>query len=151
MPLSILSELLKCTAFSSLFGAWLGLFFAENGELSLTEQVFYYAQHFLVAFVAPLVLIKGGRYGVGEWKAWWVGFVGFSWYMRWVLTPVSGFTWANLNHTLCGVENDPWREGFGMGKYYYFWSDFYLLFTSFLTQSILRLISLPIQPTPSPF
>lgn len=39
-------------------------------------------------------------------------------------------TWANLNHTLCGIETDPWRVAFGMHKYFYFWADFYLILAS---------------------
>lgn len=58
------------------------------------------------------------------------GFVLFSVYMRYFLTPISTMTWANLNHTLCGIDNDPWRVYFGMNKYYYFWAELYLGFTS---------------------
>ena len=39
-------------------------------------------------------------------------------------------TWANLNHTLCGIDNDPWRVAFGMHKYFYFWANVYLGLTS---------------------
>jgi hypothetical protein len=56
--------------------------------------------------------------------------------MRYLLTPLSAFTWANLNHTLCGC-NDPWRDAFDMTKYYYFWADFYLLLASMTTQMLL--------------
>ena len=27
---------------------------------------------------------------------------------------------------LCGIDNDPWRKHFNLGKYYYFWAEFYL-------------------------
>ena len=50
--------------------------------------------------------------------------------MRYILTPMSAMTWANLNHTLCGIDNDPWRATFGMREYFYYWADYYLLFTS---------------------
>jgi hypothetical protein len=58
------------------------------------------------------------------------GFAIFSMYMRYILTPISALTWANLNHTLCGIDNDPWRVLFGMHKYFYFWADGYLSLTS---------------------
>ena len=38
-------------------------------------------------------------------------------------------TWANLNHTLCGIDNDPFFAAFNLGEWYYFWSDIYLLFS----------------------
>ncbi len=59
------------------------------------------------------------------------GWLVFSLYMRFVLTPLSHLTWANLNHTLCSVENDPWKTTFNMGIYYYFWAEFYLFLPSF--------------------
>jgi hypothetical protein len=58
----------------------------------------------------------------------------FTLYMRYVLTPMSAISWANLNHSLCSVDNDPWRAYFGMLKYYYFWAEFYLGLTSVVTQ-----------------
>lgn len=61
-----------------------------------------------------------------------MGFAIFSMYMRYFLTPLAAMTWANLNHTLCGIDNDPWRRLFGMHKYYYFWSEAYLMLTSTL-------------------
>ena len=54
--------------------------------------------------------------------------------MRYFLTPVSAMTWANLNHTLCSVDNDPWKAYYGMGKWFYLWSDFYLGLTSVVSQ-----------------
>lgn len=69
----------------------------------------------------------------------------FAVYMRYVLTPLSAMTWANLNHTLCGIDNDPWRAFFGMHKYFYFWGDAYLGFSSmvfnYLNILVARLIS----------
>ena len=50
----------------------------------------------------------------------------FSAYMRLFLTPISLMTWANLNHTLCGTDSDPVWLLLGLGKWYYFISEFYL-------------------------
>ena len=65
----------------------------------------------------------------------------FSLYMRYFLTPISAMTWANLNHTLCAVDNDPWRAYFGMHKFFYFWSEFYLCLTSVVTQYFVSLLA----------
>ena len=45
---------------------------------------------------------------------------------------MSQLTWANLNHTLCGVGNDPFYENLELGHTYYFWADFYLLFSCYV-------------------
>ena len=87
----------------------------------------------MVFIIAPLVLFSCGRYDAVEslkYPQIIFGFVLFVIYMRYFLTPLSAMTWANLNHTLCGVDNDPWRVTFGMHKYFYFWADFYLGLTS---------------------
>ncbi len=52
--------------------------------------------------------------------------------MRLVLTPISRLTWANLNHTLCGVSNDPFYELLDLGYTYYLLADLYLLFSCFV-------------------
>jgi hypothetical protein len=67
--------------------------------------------------------------------------MGFSLYLRYILTPISAMTWANLNHTLCAVDNDPWRAYFGMHKFFYFWSEFYLGLTSVVTQYFVSLLA----------
>jgi hypothetical protein len=67
--------------------------------------------------------------------------MGFTLYMRYFLTPISALTWANLNHTLCAVDNDPWRAYFGMHKYFYFWSELYLALTSVVTYNFVALLA----------
>jgi TMEM164 family len=62
----------------------------------------------------------------------WSGAILFTLYERWVLLPVSLLTWANLNHSLCGVHNDPFYEMFQLGKWYWFWADFYLTLACFV-------------------
>jgi hypothetical protein len=62
--------------------------------------------------------------------------------MRYFLTPVSALTWSNLNHTLCAIDNDPWRAYFGMGKYYIYWADFYLALTSVVTQYFISILGM---------
>jgi len=96
----------------------------------------YYVQHVFASFLAPLILFCGGRYSATDQLRWPLpifGFMGFSLYMRFILTPFSAITWANLNHTLCAVDNDPWRAYFGMHKYYWVWSEVYLAITSVIT------------------
>ena len=60
------------------------------------------------------------------------GFHLFCLYMRYFLSPLAMLFWANLNHTLCGVSNDPFFAYFDMGKWYLFWADFYLLFSAYV-------------------
>lgn len=69
-----------------------------------------------------------------RWPLPYFGYLIFALYMRWFLTPLSAMTWANLNHTLCSVDNDPWKAYFGMGKHYFFWADFYLALVSIVSQ-----------------
>ena len=109
---------------------------AENGELSYIEHVMYYVQHVFASFMAPFVLYMGGRYSASDQLRWplpYFGFMGFSLYMRYILTPMSAMTWANLNHALCAVDNDPWRAYFGLHNYFHFWADVYLGLTSVTT------------------
>lgn len=89
--------------------------------------------------MAPMVLFWSGRYRAVDYFIYpipMLGFVFFTIYMRYFLTPISFMTWANLNHTLCGIDNDPWRAVFGMHKYYYFWADGYLLLASITISTI---------------
>lgn len=115
----------------------MGIVFAENGELSNLELFMYYLEHSFAAIIAPLILYLGGRYTPSysaKWPLPLFGFALFCVYMRYFLAPISAITWTNLNHTLCGIDTDPWRVEFGMHKYSYFWAEFYLLpasFTSF--------------------
>jgi len=69
------------------------------------------------------------------------GWIIFSFYMRFFLTPLSHLSWANLNHTLCSVENDPWKNFFNMGVYYYLWAEFYLFLPSFMAHYFTVLVS----------
>jgi hypothetical protein len=87
----------------------------------------------------------GGRYSATDQLRWplpYFGFLGFTIYMRYFLTPLSAMTWANLNHTLCSVENDPWKAYFDMGIYYWIWSDFYLALTSVVSQYFLAALGI---------
>lgn len=102
--------------------------------MTTLELYMYYIQHIFAAIMAPMVLFWSGRYTARDYMAFPMplfGFVLFAIYMRFFLTPLSAMTWANLNHSLCGIDNDPWRAQFGMHKYFFFWSDGYLLLGSF--------------------
>lgn len=114
---------------------WIGLIFSENDELPPIEVFIYYVEHFFTSFGGPLVLSLSGRFDPVEYAAWPLpvaGFHLFTVYMRYVLTPLSQLSWANLNHTLCGVENDPFYALLELGHTYYFWADFYLLFSCYV-------------------
>ncbi len=104
--------------------------FAENDELDTQlEIVSYWVQHVIAAFLAPLICLISGRFSHMIYTNpmyIMVGYQMFTVYMRFFLTPLSAMTWANLNHTLCGIDNDPWRTYFNLGKYFFFWAEFYL-------------------------
>lgn len=131
MKHSIRAELVFLFCFSNISGPTIGMIFAENDELETQlEIVSYWLQHVMAAFGAPLVCLLSGRFSHSVYTNpiyLLVGYQMFSSYMRFFLTPISALTWANLNHTLCGIDNDPWRRHFQLGKYYFFWAEFYLL------------------------
>lgn len=115
--------------YSSAFGGWIGLLWSENEELPFIELFVYYLEHFFTSFGGPLILSLSGRYDPLTYTKFPLpvfGFHLFVMYMRWVLTPLSLLTWANLNHTLCGVDNDPIYVIFELGETYYMWADVYL-------------------------
>ena len=66
LPLSRFSEILFPFAISGCFGAWVGIVWAENGELPFIEVVSYYVQHVFAAFLAPLLIYMGGRFSISD-------------------------------------------------------------------------------------
>lgn len=115
------------------------MIWSENEEMSSTELLVYYTEHLFTSFMGPVVLSLGGRFDPLSYAGWPLpvcGFHLFVAYMRYVLTPLSQLTWANLNHTLCGVGNDPFYSNFNLGYTYYFWADFYLLFGCYTTIAV---------------
>ena len=132
---SIASEFLALYIFSSAFGGWIGVIFAENEELSLLELTVYYVQHCFTSFLGPLVFSLSGRFDPLSYSAFPLpvcGFHLFCLYMRLFLCPLALMSWANLNHTLCGVDNDPFYANLPMGQWYYLWADLYLLFSCYV-------------------
>lgn len=132
---SVLGEISAMCVYSFAFGGYIGIIFNENEELSQAENVLYYVEHALASALGPLILNLSGRYDFAS-RAFppypFFGFGFFSVYMRYILMPLSALTWANLNHTLCGLDNDPFYKAFDLGKWYYGWSEFYLLFSCFV-------------------
>jgi hypothetical protein len=129
---SLVTEMCALGFFSSNFGGWIGIIFSENEELGMLEIVVYYIEHAFASFLGAVVLTYAGRYDIRKYLSFTNiigGFLYFTTYMRWLLMPLSAYTWANLNHTLCGVDNDPFFKHFNLGWTYYFWADFYLLFS----------------------
>lgn len=109
------TEMLALAIFASAYGGWIGLIFSENEELPLSELVIYYVEHAFTSFLGPLVFCLSGRFDPIKYtRPGFIngGYMFFTIYMRWVLCPVSLYTWANLNHTLCGVGNDPFFKHF---------------------------------------
>jgi hypothetical protein len=90
------------------------------------------------------VLYLGGRFSITDQLRWPLplfGFMAFTLHTRYVLTPLSAMTWANLNHTLCTMGNDPWRDYFGMGNYFYFWAEVYLGLCSIVGQYFIGVLA----------
>mmetsp|Transcript_28705 Transcript_28705/g.20772 ORF Transcript_28705/g.20772 Transcript_28705/m.20772 type:complete len:173 (-) Transcript_28705:101-619(-) len=135
LPFNIFTEICAVLIFSSTFGGWIGLIFSENEELGHLDIIVYYLEHLFTSFLGVLIFFINGRFNslkYFEFPMPVFGFVLFCCYMRYFLTPLSEATWTNLNHTLCGVENDPFYAYFNLGKWYYPLSDFYLLFSCYV-------------------
>ena len=132
---NVRTEMLALFIYSSAFGGWIGLIFSENEELTDLENLVYYGEHFFTSFGGPLILSIAGRFDPLSYMQFPLpvaGFHLFCLYMKVVLTPMAVYTWSNLNHTLCGVDNDPFFKFFEMGQWYYLWSDLYLLFSCYV-------------------
>lgn len=129
---SRLGEICALMVYSFAFGGWIGIIFNENEGFTNFEHLIYYSEHAFASFLGPVVLSLAGRYNMTSYMKYplpWFGFILFVLYMRWILMPLSAITWANLNHTLCGLPNDPFFALLDLGKTFYFFSDFYLLFS----------------------
>lgn len=129
---SRLGEIFALGVYSFAFGGWIGIIFSENDGLTFIELVIYYTEHAFASFLGPVLLSLAGRYGMSSYMKFplpWFGFILFTLYMRYVLTPLSLLTWANLNHSLCGIDNDPFFKHFDLGESYYLLADLYLLFS----------------------
>lgn len=118
------------------FSRYIGIIFAENEEIfTWFEWIIYYVEHAFTSFLGPLVLSLAGRFDPLEYFKFPLPVAGyhlFGLYMRYVLTPLSLLFWANLNHTLCSVDNDPWYVYFNLGPWYLFWAEGYLLFSCYV-------------------
>ena len=100
------------------------------------EYAFYYIQHVMASFLCPMILHFNNRFNLKRYLKDSDNkpqilmptfcFVLFSVYMRYVLIPMAAFTWANLNHALCGDANDPMYEAMSLGKWYILLAEVYL-------------------------
>lgn len=129
---SRLGELCALAVYSFAFGGFIGIIFNENEGFTPFETIVYHIEHAFASWLGPLLLSLAGRYEFLSYVKFplpWFGFVIFSVYQRYVLASLSAITWANLNHTLCGIDNDPFYAFFDLGKTYFFWADAYLLFS----------------------
>jgi hypothetical protein len=131
----VVGEISAMCVYSFAFGGYIGIIFNENEELSQVENVLYYVEHAFASALGPMILSLSGRYdftsrALPPYPLFGFGF--FSVYMRYILMPLSALTWANLNHTLCGLDNDPFYKAFDLGKWFYFWSELYLCFSCFV-------------------
>jgi len=132
---SCVGEIVALAFYGFSFGGWIGLLFSENEGLPWIEVLVYYVHHAIVSGLGPILLSAGGRYDIRRFfslRLIWAGAILFTLYERWVLMPISLLSWANLNHSLCGVHNDPFYEIFQLGKWYWLWADLYLAIACFL-------------------
>lgn len=140
---SRLSELCALAVYSFAFGGFIGIIFNENEGFTPFETVIYHSEHAFASWLGPLLLTVAGRYDYRSYFKYplpWFGFIIFTLYERYVLTPISIATWANLNHALCGIDNDPFYKIFDLGEWYYLWADAYLLFSCMVGYSLNWLI-----------
>jgi len=143
---SFIGEIVVLAFYGFSFGGWIGLIFSENEGLPWNEVFVYNIQHVIVSGLGPIVLSTGGRYDIRRFfsvRLLWAGAILFTLYERWVLMPISLISWANLNHSLCGVHNDPFYEIFQLGKWYWLWADLYLAlacFVGFVVNSLLVIV-----------
>ena len=102
------------------------------------ESFFFWYEHWLIAVIAPLAIVLGGRYN-DLLKLGWVGelfvfltqgYLVFSLYQRLGLTVTSLVTWANIDYALCAPESDL-HTAFPaypyLGLYYLLVADFILI------------------------
>ena len=125
---SIFTQLLALYVFALSFGGWLGIIFSENHGLPFLEELAYQIEHYLGAFGGILILYLSGRFRIVDYydKTYmYGGLIIYAIWMRYVLTPVSLYTWVNLNHDLCSCDNDPVAVNFNLGWTYFFWCEFY--------------------------
>jgi len=112
---SFIGEVLAIAFYGFSFGGWIGMIFSENEGLPLAEIIVYNIHHSIVSGLAALILSISGRYDIRRYSSFCIvnlGAILFTLYERWILLPMSLLTWANLNHSLCGVHNDPFYEMF---------------------------------------
>ncbi len=127
-----LGELCALAVYSFSFGGYIGIIFNENEGFTPFETFIYHSEHAFASWLGPLVLSYTGRYDYRSYVKYplpWFGFILFTLYQRYVLMPISQLTWANLNHALCGLDNDPFYKHFNLQEWYYLWADAYLLFS----------------------
>ena len=154
-PHGRLGELTALAVYSFAFGGYIGIIFNENEGFGWFELLVYHCEHAFASWLGPLLLTVAGRYDFFSYFRYplpWFGFIIFTIYMRYVLTPLSVATWANLNHALCGVDNDPFFKHFDLGEWYYLWAELYLLFSSMVGQvlnyAIIYIVLSFMRPTP---
>jgi len=125
-PHTLLTEHLAIFSIWLNFGAFLAMVFPENDGLDLLEIIVYYIEHCMGSGLGTIVMSMAGRFDILRYlnrQSMLLGHVYFSFYMREFLTPISHFTWANLNHNLCYL--DPPLVIFDT-PYYFFFGEFYL-------------------------
>lgn len=134
-PFSKTNERVALASFGFFFGGWLGIIFRENEGMSQFYCLMYDIQHVFLAFGGAIVFSLSGKYDLRKWytpKVILMGAACFSAYNRLVLMPISLMTWANLNHSLCGLHSDPAYELLNLGKWYWLVSEIYLTMAQFV-------------------
>jgi len=120
-----------------------GIVFAVVCGLDLPYELdFYWFEHYIGAFINPLLLCLMGRYHAKEYLSVYYriyGFAFFSIYHRAVLFPMSMLTWANLDQTLCHAETDPFYPT--LGKWYLLAADGYLGIGSSLAATVSLIVA----------
>jgi hypothetical protein len=113
---------------NTLFSPWIAIAFPVTCGLDgYFEIPMFWIEHFMSAFINPLVLSLSHRYYTKNTisvRNHLFSHIFFGLYQRVILFPLSQITQANLNFTLCPSFNDPFESS--VGKWYYIAADYYI-------------------------
>lgn len=141
-PNTLRSRTIYTVILNTLFSPWTAIVFPVTVGLDgYFEVPLFWIEHFMSAFINPLVLSLSHRYYTENTisvRNHIFAHIIFGFYQRIVLFPLSQITYANLNFTLCPSRKDPFE--LFLGKWYYLVSDFYIFLGGEIFHRIVKLM-----------